>query len=149
MAAGFTVTFINTAGNQKFNKMTAASNTLLPVSAINVAETVAGGATVTAGTYTLTFNGHTTTTLAWNATPATVQAALEALPGVGAGNVLVTGTAGGDMQFTFRNALGNTDVAPGLGADLQWRPRRGWPPCLRAKPRRAWGAKCKRSPSSA
>jgi len=39
------------------------------------------------GTYTLTFLGQTTTALAYDASPATVQAALEALSSIGAGNV--------------------------------------------------------------
>lgn len=48
----------------------------------------------TGGTFTLTFGGQTTSAIAYNATTATVQAALAALSSVGAGNVTVTGTAG-------------------------------------------------------
>lgn len=53
----------------------------------------------TGGTFPLTFtptvgSPATTTGLAYNASIATVQSALEALPCVGAGNVTVTGTAG-------------------------------------------------------
>lgn len=58
--------------------------------------------TASSGTFTLTFSGATTTALAYNASAATVQAALEALPSIGAGNVSVTGT----YSVTFTNRLG-------------------------------------------
>ncbi len=41
------------------------------------------------GTLTLTYAGQTTGAIAWDATPATVQAALEALSTIGAGNIVV------------------------------------------------------------
>jgi hypothetical protein len=47
--------------------------------------------TATAGTYTLNFAGAITSPIAWNATAGAVQAALEALGVIGAGNVSVTG----------------------------------------------------------
>lgn len=46
----------------------------------------------TGGTFTLTVGAQTTSAIAYNATPAAVQAALAALSSVGANNVLVTGT---------------------------------------------------------
>jgi YD repeat-containing protein len=49
----------------------------------------------TGGTFTLSFGGQTTAAIAYNATAATVQAALQALSTIGAGNVLVAGGAGG------------------------------------------------------
>lgn len=52
----------------------------------------AGGSPPTAGDFTLTFGGQTTVNIAYNATPAQVQAALEALSTIGAGNVEVTAT---------------------------------------------------------
>jgi hypothetical protein len=51
----------------------------------------------TGGTFTLSYAGQTTGGLAYNATAATIQSALEALSTIGAGNVTVTGTA---KQFT-------------------------------------------------
>ncbi|MBA2227575.1 sialidase family protein, partial [Thermogemmata fonticola] len=47
-----------------------------------------------AGTFTLTFNGHTTASLLYNATAADIQTALNALPSIGGvgGNVTVTQT---------------------------------------------------------
>ncbi len=47
-----------------------------------------GGAT--GGTFTLTFSGQTTTALAYNATAAQVQAALEALSNIAPGDVYVS-----------------------------------------------------------
>ncbi|MFZ6028039.1 MAG: hypothetical protein ACOYYS_10015 [Chloroflexota bacterium] len=48
----------------------------------------------TAGDFTLTFGGQTTSAIAYNATAAAVEAALEALSTVGTGNVEVTRTTG-------------------------------------------------------
>jgi hypothetical protein len=66
------------------------------------------------GTYTLSFAGATTGAIAFNATAATVQTALQALGTVGTNNVTVSGTtpttAGGVLTVTFRNALGNQNV---------------------------------------
>lgn len=50
--------------------------------------------TATAGTFTLTVGGQTTSVLNYNAPPAQVQAALQALSTVGAGLAIVGGTAG-------------------------------------------------------
>jgi hypothetical protein len=54
-------------------------------------QVLTGGGTISGGTYTITFNGATTTAIAFNAPAATVQAALEALATIGTGNVVVTG----------------------------------------------------------
>lgn len=74
---------------------------------------------VSGGTFTLTFGGYTTGTIAWNASTAVVEAALEALTSVGLGNVAVTGAAP-IWVVTFQSSLGNTDVAliTGNGASL-------------------------------
>lgn len=72
----------------------------------------------TAGTYTLTVNGATTAAIAFGANPAAVQAALELLSTVGAGNVIVTLLANGPTTATasttytieFRGALAGTAV---------------------------------------
>ena len=68
-----------------------------------------GGAGLTS--FTLTFSGQTTASLAQAATAAQVQAALEALSNIGAGNVAVTGAAGGPYTVTFQGALADTNVA--------------------------------------
>jgi len=71
--------------------------------------TITGGPT--GGTFTLTFSGQTTAAIAYNATAATVQTALQALSNIGAGNVTVTGNAGGPYTVDFVGTLANTDVA--------------------------------------
>lgn len=55
--------------------------------------------------------------IAWDVSPAAVQAELEALPTIGAGNVSVTsgnpggGVVGGPYTVTFQNALADADVS--------------------------------------
>ena len=58
----------------------------------------------------------TTTPIAYNATASAVQSALESLPNIGAGNVLVSGNAGGPYTITFQNTLGNQSL-PTLGSN--------------------------------
>jgi hypothetical protein len=53
--------------------------------------TLTPGGTWSAGTFTITVNGQTTPALAFNASIATIQTAVQALSSVGAGNLLVTG----------------------------------------------------------
>ncbi len=65
----------------------------------------------TGGTWTLTVGGETTAGIAYNATAAAVQAALEALPNVSAGDIVVTGSAGGPYSLTFSGAGAGTNVA--------------------------------------
>lgn len=68
--------------------------------------TISGGPT--GGTFTLAFNGQTTATIAYNATAATVQAALVALANIGAGNVACAGgPLPGAVTITFQGTLGN------------------------------------------
>lgn len=68
--------------------------------------------TATAGTFTLALNGAVTAPLAFNASAGDVQAALQALSTIGAGNVSVTGA----FSVEFTNNLG-TSVIPLLVAD--------------------------------
>lgn len=70
-----------------------------------------GGTTATGGTFTLTYAGQTTGAIAYNASAATVEAALEALSNIGAGDVTVTGSAGGPYTVEFTGALAATNVA--------------------------------------
>ncbi len=56
----------------------------------------------TGGTYTLTFSGQTTAPIAWNASAATVQAALEALSNLNSGDVFVEGGPGGTDTLIVR-----------------------------------------------
>ena len=68
-----------------------------------------GGSGLTS--FTLTFGGQTTSSIAAGATAAAVQAALEDLSTIGEGNVLVTGSAGGPYTVKFVGDLANKDVA--------------------------------------
>lgn len=68
-----------------------------------------GGSGLTS--FTLTYAGQTTTSIAAAATAATVQAALAALSNIGDADVVVTGAAGGPYTVTFAGALANTNVA--------------------------------------
>jgi hypothetical protein len=65
----------------------------------------------TAGTFTLTYSGQTTSALAFNAAASAVQTALQALSNVGAGNATVTGSAGGPYTVAFGGTLADTNVA--------------------------------------
>jgi len=65
----------------------------------------------TGGTFTLTYSGQTTGTIAYNATAATVELALEALSNIAVGDVDVTGATGGPFYVEFQGALAETNVA--------------------------------------
>jgi hypothetical protein len=70
-----------------------------------VVKTATIGGTPTGGTFTITVDGQTTTNLAYNATTAVVQTAIQALASVGAGNCTVTGTAGTSYVMTFTRSV--------------------------------------------
>ncbi|HEY0004531.1 MAG TPA: hypothetical protein VGB17_06940 [Pyrinomonadaceae bacterium] len=78
----------------------------------NEVQSLAKTGTPTAGTFTLTYSGQTTSAIAYNASAATIKAALEALSNIAVGDVSVSGgplpnTA---VVITFKGALGNTNV---------------------------------------
>jgi hypothetical protein len=60
--------------------------------------------TATAGTYVLGLDGVNTVPIAWNCPLVTLQSALQAIPGIGAGNLIVTGTVG-NYTLTFAGRL--------------------------------------------
>ncbi|MCY2966524.1 MAG: hypothetical protein NT069_23315 [Planctomycetota bacterium] len=72
-------------------------------------QTITIGNSPTGGTFTLTFSGATTGAIAYNASAATVQTALEALANIGVSEALVTGPAGGPWVVTFAGALAGVD----------------------------------------
>lgn len=77
----------------------------------NEVQTVNLGA-ATAGTVTITVDGETTSALAFNATTAAVQAALEALSNVGPGDIVVTGgPLPGAITLTFGGRYRGVNVA--------------------------------------
>lgn len=73
--------------------------------------TITGGPT--GGTFTLTWNAQTTAAIAYNATAAAVQLALEALSNIAPGDVVVSGANGG--PYTLRWAYGKGNVAAPTG----------------------------------
>lgn len=73
------------------------------------------------GTFTLTVTdsvpvSQTTATIAYNASAATMQSAIEALSNVGAGNVGVNGSAGGPWTVKFVSSLGAMTIALGTNS---------------------------------
>lgn len=86
----------------------------MQVTATNEVQTLSITGSPTGGTFTLTFGGHTTTSLNYNAAASDVQSALVALSSIGAGNVLCAGGTlpGTPVTITFQGTLANTD--PGL-----------------------------------
>jgi hypothetical protein len=78
--------------------------------ATNEVQTLTIAGAPTGGTFSLTFQGATTPALAYNAAPAAVQTALQALSTIGSGNATVTGTAGVSYVVTFAGALANQNV---------------------------------------
>jgi hypothetical protein len=73
---------------------------------IGVAEVETLTITATSGTYSISGNGNTTAAIAYNASSATLQAAIRGLGGAYA-NALVTGAAGGPYTITFERGTGN------------------------------------------
>lgn len=77
-------------------------------SGTNEAQTVTITGTPTGGTFTLEYDGETTAAIAYNATAAAVKAALDALPNIIVGDVVVTGGPGPGTPYvvTFVGVLG-------------------------------------------
>ena len=69
------------------------------------------------GTFTLTFNGQTTTALPYHVSADGIRDALEALSNVGPGDVQVAGTGAGFFEVRFVGALTTQAVAL-LGLDV-------------------------------
>lgn len=77
----------------------------------NEIQTLTMGGVPTGGTFTLTYAGQTTGTIAYNAAAGSVQSKLAALSNIGVGQVNVTGPAGGPWKVTFTGSLAGTDIA--------------------------------------
>lgn len=78
-------------------------------SAQNEVQTLSATVTPTSGNYTLTYDGETTASIAYNANAATIEAALEALSNVASGDITVAGgPLGTDITFTF-DGTGTTE----------------------------------------
>jgi hypothetical protein len=84
-----------------------------PFSKTNGSQTLTVTGNPSGGTFTVTFGGQTTTALAYNASPADVQTALEALTNLAPGDVYVSGTAATSYIITVSSAfLAANTVAP-------------------------------------
>lgn len=83
------------------------------VAGTNEVQTVTLSGSPSAGTFTLSYGTQTTGPIAYNATAADVDTALEALSNIPAGGVTCTGGAlpGSLVTVTFTGALGYTDVS--------------------------------------
>jgi len=81
------------------------------IAAVNEVQKIAIQGTATGGTFTLTYAGQTTSAIAYNASAATVDTALEALSNIGVGDVNVTGPSGGPWLVEFTGALAGGDRA--------------------------------------
>lgn len=78
--------------------------------AVNEVQTLTLTGGPTGGTVTLSFNGQVTAPIAYNASAATIAAALAALPNVGADNVVGGGGPWpAAVTVTFQNLLGGVD----------------------------------------
>ncbi|MFH1302325.1 MAG: hypothetical protein ABIK07_14790 [Planctomycetota bacterium] len=71
----------------------------------------------TGGSFTLDFDGQVTGNIALDASAATLQTALEALPNIDPGDVSVSGADGGPWTVEFQGNLSDTDVALLLADD--------------------------------
>ncbi len=93
-------------------------------------QTVTINPALTSGTFTLSYGGaapiNTSAPITWNATPAEVDAALEGIAGIGAGNLTVTspnpgggGVPGGPYTVTFDGTfVGNDPAQMGTASGL-------------------------------
>lgn len=94
------------------------ANAGAPSAGTSEVQTITIGGTPTGGTFRLTYDGHTTDDIDWSSTNATlvgnIDAALEALPNIGTGNLTTatgTITAGiGTITVTFAGALAKLAV---------------------------------------
>ena len=125
-SASVTVTFQGGLANTNVATITASSSMTGNPPTITVTTTTDGGPgpneiqriaaspTPITGTFTLTFGANTTASIAYNATAAAIQAALELLASIGSGNISCTGgplSSGNPVDATFQGTLAQTDVA--------------------------------------
>lgn len=81
--------------------------------ALNEKQTLTITGSPTGGTFTITYDGQTTSGIAYNASASDVQTALEALSSIGTGNVVCTGGAlpGSDVVIEYVKDLGQQSLA--------------------------------------
>ena len=112
-----------------FTQTQAAQNSLIKVDgyptdsmATSELQTMSRVSSPTGGTYTLTYEGQTTSAIAHDANTDTIKAALEALSTVNTGDITVgggaNGLADGDVTFTFSTKLGDVSMIYADGTNL-------------------------------
>lgn len=100
-------------GSDPHPDVTGFADDVFVVGGTNEVQTVTVTGEPGGGTFTLTFAGQTTSAIAYNATAAAVEDALEALSNVDEGDVSVSGSAGGPYTLTFaeQGQYGGQNVA--------------------------------------
>jgi ribosomal protein S11 len=94
------------------------ANTTFTVTDANNNEVQQVTVDATSGNFTLTFNGQTTGSIAFDAAASAVQSALEALSNIASGDVVVTGSAGGPWDVEFRGTYLGTNVSEMTATDV-------------------------------
>ncbi len=126
---GSTTASLSGFSQSDFTQTQAAQNSLIQVdgypasgSATSEVQTMSRSPSPDSGTYTLTYEGQTTAAIAYNASPDTIRAALEALSTVNSGEITVAGGANGladgDVTFTFADTLGDVSMISVDGSNL-------------------------------
>lgn len=110
----FTIAFGAPLGNQPVPLLLVIGTALVTTApAASAAWTVRCAPSPAAGTSCLSYGSDLTGPLAYNISAANLQTALEGLPGIGAGNVLVAGSSlYAGFTVTLRSALANTANLP-------------------------------------
>jgi hypothetical protein len=83
------------------------ADTPINIAAVNERQKLAFSVTPTSGDFKVVFDGEITLSIPWNSTASAVQAFMESLVNIGAGNVAVSGsiTSGTGLTFDFQGAL--------------------------------------------
>ena len=125
---GSTTANLSGFAQSNFTQTQSALNSLIKVdgypssAAVSEVQTMSRSPSPNSGTYTLTYEGQTTAAIAYNASPATIQAALLALSTVNAGDITVGGGAqglrDGAVTFTFSTNLGDVSMISANGSGL-------------------------------
>ena len=125
---GGTTASLSTFDFSDFTQTQAAQDSLIKVdgfpadSGVSEVQTLSRSEPPTSGTYTLTYRGQTTAEIAYNASASEIQSALEALLTFNPGDITVEGSANGladgDINFTFKDTLGDVSMISVNGANL-------------------------------
>lgn len=104
-----TTNYTNLTGGDVQITVSTSQDGVLPVDEV---QTLSLPTTPTGGTFTLTYSGQTTGNIAYNASAATVQTALEALSNIAPGDVVCTGGSlpATPIILTFAATLGDQDI---------------------------------------